>query len=94
MGKPRELPLGGLHGFVTNAARTALNASRDHDRQSDLISRAEEIVETSDNRRTDMSADDDKAWQEVIDEAVARGCLFRLGSTARERWSTGALRRS
>jgi hypothetical protein len=43
MGKPRELPLGGLHGFVTNAARTALNASRDHDRQSDLISRAEEI---------------------------------------------------
>src|SRR6516165_2602516 len=25
MGKPRELPLGGLHGFVTNAARTALN---------------------------------------------------------------------
>src|SRR5262249_21253247 len=23
MGKPRELPLGGLHGFVTNAARAA-----------------------------------------------------------------------
>lgn len=32
----------GLHGFVTNAARTALNASRDPDRQTgDLISRAE-----------------------------------------------------
>ena len=27
MGKPRELPLGELHGFVTNAARTALNAA-------------------------------------------------------------------
>src|SRR5262245_14556523 len=25
MGKPRELPLGGFHGSVTNAARTALN---------------------------------------------------------------------
>jgi hypothetical protein len=26
MGKPRELPLGGFHGFVTNAARTAQKA--------------------------------------------------------------------
>jgi len=27
MGKPRELPLGGFHGSVTNAARTALNTA-------------------------------------------------------------------
>ena len=26
-----------------------------------------------------MSADDDKAWQEVIDEAVARGLLIPIG---------------